>query len=96
MFNELRVSKDKTNLVLCFDNGPDKVLSAAFLRENARDADSLRAKHDGKFQLPEQNITITDVKPMGHNSLNIQFSDGHIRAIYPFHYLIELSDSERQ
>ena len=39
---------------------------------------------------PRDEVTILAVDPMGHYGINIAFSDGHARGIYPWSYLAEL------
>ena len=81
-------------LHISWADGATSVLSATELRAAARDASSLRALHDtGKIDVPA-DLTITDVSYVGAYGVNIHFSDGHARAIYPFAYLRELAGLE--
>jgi DUF971 family protein len=48
---------------------------------------------DGRFPSAFEGVTIQSLSPMGQYGLNIGFSDGHGRGIYPWSYLDELLKS---
>lgn len=60
------------------------------LRTACRCAHCTRARIDGKFSESFDGVTIQTLSPMGHYGVNIGFSDGHGRGIYPWSYLDEL------
>lgn len=53
-----------------------------------------RARIDGTFAPATQGLEIEQATPIGHYGLNIAFSDGHARGIFPFAYLAELAAFE--
>ena len=57
-----------------------------------RCAHCTRARIDGKFPQSIPGVAIQTLAPMGHYGVNITFSDGHARGIYPWSYLAELLD----
>jgi len=57
-----------------------------------RDAASRREKIDTGAVAVPADLTITGLMQVGSTGVNVHFSDGHDRAIYPFAYLRELSD----
>jgi DUF971 family protein len=73
---------------------PDRrlTLSASRLRAACRCADCRRARIDGAADPPAASLMLTDVRLVGDHALNIAFSDGHDRGIYPWSYLRELAD----
>lgn len=91
MINSLAASDDAQHLTVTWETGKETVLSAAYLRREAKDAWSIREKldHGAIHVLP--GITITGLVQVGAG-VNVHFSDGHEKAIYPFAYLRELSD----
>ena len=92
MIDSLQVSDDLTQLEVTWAEGGATLLAAQMLRQEARDAGSIRRRLDfgGFSAAPDlQIIALTQVGPAG---VNIHFSDGHDRAVYPFVYLKELSD----
>jgi prepilin-type processing-associated H-X9-DG protein len=65
-------------------------LPAERLRAACRCAHCLRARIDGVFATAFDGIAITQVAPIGDYAINIAFSDGHARGIYPWSMLLEL------
>jgi DUF971 family protein len=62
------------------------------LRLACRCAHCLRARYDGRFIDDVGDIAIVVVSRMGNMGLNIGFSDGHARGIYPWPYLQEIAE----
>ena len=91
MIDNLCASDDAQHLTLTWEDGEETVLSAAFLRAEAKDAWSLREKLDFGEVTVIPGIRITGMRQIG-NGVNVHFSDGHDKAIFPFPYLRELSD----
>lgn len=81
---------DAKALVVTLGDGKDIQLSAQFLRINARDAVSRRQIIDDGVANIDPDIQITGIYPVGHTGLNITFSDGNHRAIYPYSYIKSL------
>jgi prepilin-type processing-associated H-X9-DG protein len=76
------------------ENGRDIVLSAEKLRAACRCAHCRRAQIDGVFPDRFEAVTVTSASPMGQYGVNIAFSDGHARGIFPFIYLVELAAAQ--
>jgi DUF971 family protein len=68
-------------------------IPASRLRTACRCAHCTRARIDGRFPSAFEGVTIQSLSPMGQYGLNIGFSDGHGRGIYPWSYLDELLKS---
>jgi DUF971 family protein len=70
---------------------PTDEIPAGRLREAARDAVSIRQciDHGGVAVAPD--LRILGYQVIGMMGLNVHFSDGHDRAIYPWRYLRELA-----
>jgi DUF971 family protein len=47
---------------------------------------------DGAARAASEELTIVDVKPVGTYAVNLFFSDGHDRGIYPWSMLRALAD----
>jgi len=88
----MTATPDCRALIIDWADGETSHLSAALLRREARDAVSIRQRIDFGALRVDDDITITALSPIGAAGVNITFSDGHDRAIYPFAYLRELSD----
>ncbi|KCV82310.1 hypothetical protein ATO10_07967 [Actibacterium atlanticum] len=92
MIEEMTASEDARHLHVSWDNGETTVLPASLLRKEARDAWSVRERLDHGGVTVQPGICITGLYPVGTFGVNVHFSDGHDRAVYPFPYLRELSD----
>ena len=92
MIDRLSATADNRHLIVEWESGEETQISAAILRQQARDAHTRRAILDyGEIKVGP-DLTITGLSQVGRAGLNVTFSDGHDRAIYPFVYLRELSD----
>ncbi|MDD1526747.1 hypothetical protein C7U92_01395 [Bradyrhizobium sp. WBOS7] len=65
-------------------------VSAETLRLSCKCAHCTRARFDGRFPETFPGIAITEIGDLGYG-LNISFSDGHDRGIYPKTYLLSLA-----
>jgi prepilin-type processing-associated H-X9-DG protein len=81
------VAEDGATLLL---GGTARPLAAARLRAACRCAHCVRARADGVFPRSFDGVTIERVSPVGSYGVNIGFSDGHARGIYPWAYLLQL------
>ncbi len=91
MIDSLTASDDCQTLTVIWDNGQKTDFPATFLRREARDAWTLRERLDhGAVSVPS-GLRVTGLSQIG-NGVNVHFSDGHDKAIYPFPYLRELSE----
>lgn len=87
---DIELSKDRRVLTILDNEGARSSVGACYLRQNARDAVHLAAaNNEEKTYLPD-DLEISHMEAMGPSGINIQFSDGHNRAIYPYSYLLEL------
>jgi len=86
----ITVSKGGAKLVISVRDGVSHAIDAPALRLACRCAHCTRARIDGKFPERFDGVTIAEVTSMGHYGLNITFSDGHARGIFPWSYLAEL------
>lgn len=67
-------------------------LGAGVLRSACKCAHCLRARIDGTFPAGFDGIAITQLSPIGGYAVNLAFSDGHARGIYPWSLLYSLRD----
>jgi len=82
---------DGKELRVTFETGQQIALHAETLRAACRCAHCRRAQIDGVFPQRFEAVTVDHVAPMGHYAINIAFSDGHARGIFPWSYLAELA-----
>ena len=86
----IAISENLDFLDLTMANGDQVRLTAARLRGACKCAHCVRARIDGRFPEDFDGIAITEVSPIGGYAINVTFSDGHARGIYPWSYLLEL------
>lgn len=89
---EIRLTSSRDALIVSWDDGKSSQLSAGRLRDSSRDAGALRARIDGAAEPSSEGLVIVDVKPVGTYAVNLFFSDGHDRGIFPWSLLRELAD----
>jgi DUF971 family protein len=82
------VTDDGATLLLM--SSTPQPLAATRLRAACRCAQCVRARADGLFPRSFDDIAIERVSPIGSYGINIGFSDGHARGIYPWAYLSQL------
>lgn len=90
---ELTLSDDRARLIVAWPGGTVDEIPATRLRESARDAASLRKKIDFGEIAAAADLTIDDIRLVGAFGVNLTFSDGHDRAIYPWPYLREIASA---
>ncbi|MGE4220746.1 MAG: gamma-butyrobetaine hydroxylase-like domain-containing protein [Alphaproteobacteria bacterium] len=88
--SELRIAADRSSIEIEWEDGRRDRLTADRLRAACRSSRSLRAQVDG-FEAAADAIAIADLRAVGRYAVNIVFSDGHDRGIYPWAYLRDLS-----
>jgi DUF971 family protein len=88
--NNCEVSADLASLSFHTAGGASLVLTAEKLRASCKCAHCIRARIDERFPQTFPGIAIVGVSDLGYG-LNIAFSDGHDRGIYPKAYLASLA-----
>jgi DUF971 family protein len=77
-------------LIVQWHDGPSSV-PAARLRASCRCAPCQSARLRGGPASPDVAPTLVDALPVGHYAIQLRFSDGHDRGIYPWAFLRELA-----
>jgi DUF971 family protein len=88
------VRAGRSELVLVFAEA-SLAIGAPRLRAACRCADCRRERIDHDADPGTDGATIAEVRLVGDHALNIAFSDGHDRGIYPWSYLRELAQEAR-
>src|SRR5438874_8883304 len=87
---EYEASADLATLLVRTTEGDAFSLPAEQLRLSCKCAHCTRARMDERFPERFPGIAITEIGDLGYG-LNISFSDGHNRGIYPKTYLLSLA-----
>lgn len=90
----LDLRQDGQSLRIVWPDGRTDVLAAALLRSECRSAGTLRDRIEGRDAAPAGDIRIIAMQPVGIYAVNIAFSDGQARGIYPWPFLAELARRE--
>ena len=85
------VSGDLASISMIANGGLRMTLTAEKLRLSCKCAHCTRARFDERFPDRFPGIAIVEVADLGYG-LNISFSDGHNRGIYPKSYLVSLAE----
>lgn len=87
---DYEASADLATLVVRTTQDDVVRIPAQQLRLSCKCAHCTRARFDGRFPESFPGIAITEIGDLGYG-LNISFSDGHNRGIYPKPYLLSLA-----
>ncbi|HEY5204283.1 MAG TPA: DUF971 domain-containing protein [Roseiarcus sp.] len=85
------MADDGQVLSISWDDGSTDRLPAELLRRASRAASAVRAAVDGAVPRLPDDIRLTDVRMVGAYAVQLSFSDGHERGIYPWIYLRSLA-----
>jgi DUF971 family protein len=88
---DIRVISLGGAIEICWVDGLRTKLSARLLRASCRSAPARRLRLEGRAPEPVGDIAIIGFAPVGRYAVNLFFSDGHRRGIYPWSYLRELA-----
>lgn len=89
---QITISDDLKLLTIALASGQTLALNAERLRAACRCAHCRRAQYDNNFPESFEGVAIDRFEPMGHYGVNVVFSDGHARGIFPWTYLAALSE----
>jgi DUF971 family protein len=89
--SELRVDKDKRNLLVLFEDGSSADLPAELLRVYSPSAEVQGHSPDQRVTVPgKKDVRIARLEPVGNYAIRIVFDDGHDTGLYAWSYLREL------
>ncbi|PMS36293.1 DUF971 family protein [Trinickia symbiotica] len=88
--SEVRVNHGAGVLTLRWPDGDERTIGHAQLREACPCAECRRLRLGGDVVRAAPGVTVTDLRSMGYG-VQIAFSDGHARGIYPWTYLAQLA-----
>ena len=91
---QITLSRDRRRLRLVWRDGREDALNTQTLRGACRSSEALRARIDGWQADISPGLTIERVELVGCYALNLAFSDGEDRGIYPWRFLRDLADAQ--
>lgn len=97
MPTEITLHQKSRRLEIAFEDGGRFELPFEFLRVFSPSAE-VRGHGPGQevLQFGKQDVTITDLRPVGNYGICPTFSDGHNTGIYTWDYLYELGATQTQ
>ena len=88
---EIRLSPDKRELAVAFDDGNRYVFSAEFLRVTSPSAEVQGHSPAQRQTVPGKiAIAIGSIDPVGNYAVRLHFSDGHHTGLFSWKYLAEI------
>ncbi len=84
-------------LEIIFDDGQNFELSCELLRVYSPSAE-VKGHGPGQsvLQTGKENVSITNIEPVGHYAVKLIFDDGHDTGLYSWAYLYELGENKDQ
>jgi len=91
--SEIRLSADKKQLSLQFEDGRHLTLDAEFLRVESPSAE-VRGHHPSERKTlgNKRHVMIKAIEPVGHYAIRLVFDDGHDTGLYTWAFLISLAE----
>ncbi len=82
-------------LEIDFDDGRNFKLPCEFLRVYSPSAE-VKGHGPGQsvLQTGKENVSITNIEPIGHYAVKLIFDDGHETGLYSWAYLYELGENK--
>ncbi len=88
---QLRVNGPSGLLEIDWSGGSTSAIAFRTLRERCLCAECRSARQQGRTIAVCDGISLSEIVPYGTNAVQLTFSDGHTRGIFPFSYLRELA-----
>lgn len=91
MPTEIKLHKVSAILELHFDDGSIFELPGEYLRVFTQSAEAVgHGPGQETLQIGKEDVTITNVQPVGNYAIKLSFSDGHDTGIYSWDLLYKL------
>jgi len=88
---DIKLHQASCILEVTFDDGKVFKLPCEYLRVYTPSAEAVgHGPGQEVLQTGKQDVTITDIKPIGNYAISLQFSDGHNSGIYSWDLLYKL------
>jgi len=88
---EIRSDRARRVLVLDWPDSLRAELPHVLLRRRCGCAECRQLRRTSQYPTAE-DVTVDDIEPYGANAVQLKFSDGHVRGIFPFEYLRALAE----
>ena len=94
---EVKYHRRSRILALRYQDGPAFQLDAEFLRVYSPSAE-VRGHGPGQevLQVGKENVSITQIEPVGNYALRLHFDDGHNTGLYSWEALYDLGSRQEE
>src|SRR5690606_31627451 len=89
---EIRLRKAQKVLEVLWPDGRRSSLSCLALRKSCACSACAQARQRGLLTLIDAEVAVERLEVSGISGIQLYFSDGHYRGLYPWGYLRELSE----
>lgn len=94
---EIQLHQASRVLEVAFDTGERFRLPCEYLRVYSPSAEVQgRHERESKLQVGKENVTISDIQPVGNYSVKLVFDDGHRSGLYDWAYLYRLGREQER
>ncbi len=93
--SEIRLRKAQNTLEVLWPDGQLSRLSCLALRKSCACSACTQARQRGTLSLIDADVGVDKLQVSGISGLQLFFSDGHYRGLYPWAYLRELGERLR-
>ena len=90
---EIKIILSGQAILVSWSDGTSSHISASTLRAKSRSARSLSQRIKNGGDIHDDNLTIDKVSVVGSYAINVKFSDGYDRGIFPWGMLREIASS---
>lgn len=90
--SEIRLSRAQKTLKILWPDGLSRTLNGITLRKACACSGCTRSKQAGALTLIDAGVQVDKIEMHGISGLQLFFSDGHDRGLYPWAYLRELCE----
>ena len=88
---EIRLSPDKRQLTVVFDDGRRYAFTAEFLRVTSPSAEVQGHAPAQRQTVPgKMDVAIRSIDPVGNYAIRLNFDDGHHTGLFSWSYLAEI------
>ncbi len=91
--SNIRLTTDRRDLIIDWDNQESQRFPACILREKSQSSQSKRNRMLGLHGPFSNDISIEDIHLIGNYAINLEFSDGYNKGIFPWEFLHDLGEA---
>jgi DUF971 family protein len=92
---EIKLARDRTALVVSFDNGERFALPAEYLRVKSPSAEVQGHSADERKTVPgKRNVMVLEIHPIGNYAVRLVFDDMHSTGIFSWDYFLDLGRNQ--